>query len=276
MPFYNHRKLQTLAAILVATSAYVVVMLAITARWRIGLGDHESLLFLAGAPLISIALIGAQWRRGFLLFLILLIPLGFISDRRIEDTHRRRATSSCANRSTFTGRYWSLKELPVRLTNSVEFADYLEQLYAGQTLRPALYCPGAKWSKSKTGVAFVGGGLDVMKTAPSEQILIAFCHYESHAMPYDHSHALALRANRANDSGPLSESTPIERFCSGTREMTNYLANALKFAREGTAPYSKAAVAIMESELQKRIAALARNPSLKTNGWRSSPGDTAL
>jgi hypothetical protein len=192
-----------------------------------------------------------NFRLGWSLFvLILLCTLSVLANRTIKVKNLKRATSSCANHSSFTGKLLRAEELPVLLTNSTEFADYIEQLYSGQAQRPATYCPGAKWSKTRTGVAFVGGGLSPTNTAPPEEVLIAFCLFDSHPLPFDHMHCLSLSSNRS------SGNNIIERSCSNTRDMTNRLALALKQARNATVPYTQEAQSVLEVELQKRRRAL--------------------
>lgn len=201
-------------------------------------------------------------RRHLLVAVLLLaaaVPLVILVARKIDAQNHRRATVSCANHSSFTGKHFSVDELPKTLTNSVEFADYLEQLYAGQTQRPALSCPGARWSRTKTGVAFVGAGFDLLATAPTEEVLIAFCHYESHPVPYDHSHSLSLHSNRFSNEG--FRGRPIDRSCDSIRDMTNRLSTAIQQGRDRIVPYTPAAMAVLQSELNKRLQCLAENPT---------------
>jgi hypothetical protein len=250
--------LRALVLIILGAAAFHAVIYLATAHWIVYGNDYVHFnATLTALPVIAIAaFVFTRSRFVAVALFLLLIPIFYFYRDRIIVERLKNATVSCANHSSFTGKMFSASELPTVLTNSIEFADYLEQLYAGQTLRPNMLCPGWKWSKTKTGVAYVGAGLD-HKKLPAEDILIAFCFADSHPIPFDHHHCIFFEANRSFTD---TNDWIIGRTCVDTREMTNRLTAALQQAREGKVPYTPAAQELLARELSRRIETLTNPP----------------
>lgn len=176
---------------------------------------------------------------------VLLVPVfalgraGIIRQRHID------RTASCANHS---GVWWRWQDPDFDfnrpLPQSAEFADLLEFLWkgeAGPRNWHSATCPGYRLTGTKTGVVFIGGGLELSKLKDG-QVLVAFCDWRCHPVPHDHLHAQVW------DAGSL------RRECMHNKDIIPAIEGALTAAQSGAVPYSSAAVAEMRVQLEQRKA----------------------
>lgn len=184
-----------------------------------------------------------HWR----LIAILLFVLAFILSRGLViHTRLQNCISSCANHSSFWGPFEFTGDVP--LTNSTEFADFIKQMHGEDKFPEHRYCPGRRRAGTKTGVVFVGGGLD-LGALRGTNVLVAFCSWKSHPPPYDHQHYMMWEwANVNNVYRGIFDS----HNCADTTDMIKLIEHALQQADSGIVPYSQEAVAILRYELIKR------------------------
>jgi hypothetical protein len=95
---------------------------------------------------------------------------------------------------------------------------------------------------------FVGGGLR-LASIKDKATLIAFCDGICHPPPYDHQHCIVWRTDYVING--VSKGC-FERECSNASDMITRIEAAFKQAEDGTVPYTKEAVKILEFERDKR------------------------
>lgn len=183
----------------------------------------------------------ARRQRWAALAWVVLIPLFIVARIGLIERRHSDRTASCANHSGVWWQQFSEDfDYKSPLPGSTEFLDYLLHLW-GDEVRSSLHmaaCPGSRLSGTKTGVAYVGGGLRLAEIK-KDGILIAFCDWRCHPLPYDHQHRLVWEHGR------------LGRVCSRTTDMIARI-EALAAAKSGEVPYSPDAVAVLVEQLNRR------------------------
>jgi hypothetical protein len=200
-------------------------------------------VFLAIAGVVLLGLrFPAVW-----VLVVLLIPLFLVARTWIINQRLQDSIVSCGNHSGF----WGSHEFDgsTALPGSVEFADFLKALHQKEAADPlrGRRCPGFTRVGSKTGVVFVGGGLH-LASLPDVEVLIAFCLWNCHPLPYDHQHYLVWESGQVNGT----HRGYFRRGCADAKEMILRLEKALGQADEGVVPYSRGAHSLLAHELEKR------------------------
>jgi len=256
------------AVVLMAAAVFAVLyvpLVASTERWRVGgndiiphLNTWRGLLFGRGPKwyLISsafglhVSLLILSLVSGFVLLqfkrlrlpIALVLVSSFFGFRHWAISARlEQAVESCGNHS----RFWMASgyKATVPLPDSTEFDDFLAAtLLEGMRLdRRHFYCPAAKWTGTKTGVVFVGGGLD-LSSLTHEEVLIAFCSWRSHPPPHDHQHYLEWSASGSH----------FYRGCAMTGKMIQRIEGAITQGLAGEVPYTPEAMQMLRYELAQR------------------------
>jgi hypothetical protein len=256
---------------LIAIAFYLMLYLS-TERWRVygndilphfdwwSLQDLHTWLMLAlwlfpvAAITLGVVILAKRAGHWRWVALVLVLPALFFSRGVVIRSRLKNCIASCANHSSFWGS-WDFKGDTV-LTNSVEFDDFLIQMHGPEKDSASRYCPGWRRAGTKTGVVFIGGGLDLgaMRTA---DVLIAFCSRKCHPAPYDHQHCLVWQWGNVNDE----YRGMFHRECTETADMIARLRTALQQSESGTVPYSKEAVGILRYELSSREAIQKEHPT---------------
>jgi len=235
---------------------YGVLLYAATEPWRVYGNDYRPFFWTIPAFLVaaSIAIVGIRFRRAWFLVL-LLVPLFLVSRQQIINQHLKLSIMSCGNRSAF----WPPVEFDGNeaLPASIEFTDFLvaTDYYSApmDRLLPSKRCPGFKRAGTQSGVVFVGGGLRLASLQDAE-VLIAFCSWQSHPIPYDHQHCLVWWPSGGSGTNWGS----FHRECSNATNMIARIEAALRQADEGVVPYSNEARRLLAYELQERKQLMAR------------------
>jgi hypothetical protein len=205
---------------LLLTVGYGLLLYAMTEHWRVYGNDYRPWFWTLPAFVVAlgIAIVGIRFRRAWLLVL-LLVPLFLMSRQQIINRRHEDSIISCGNHSGF----WPPVEFDANkaLPTSVEFTDFLRATdYYSQPMDRLLSskrCPGFRRAATQTGVVFVGGGLRPASLQDAE-VLIAFCSWQSHPIPYDHQHCLVWWPG----GGKGTNWGTFNRECSNT---TNMIAN---------------------------------------------------
>ncbi len=258
-------KLRRHSHLLVGTVASAVslgILYGATEPWRVFSNDYRPFLWaipaFIGAFCIAFA---ARHRPVLLMLLILLVPLLVFARQRIINGRLRDSVTSCANHSSFWAslHFEGTEPLP----ETTEFAEFLMDHHDEDSDSDSMRgkrCPSYKRLGTKTGVAFVGGGLR-LSSLRNNEVLVAFCSWNSHPPPFDHQHCLVW-------DWPDSKNERInllKRECSDTKDMVERIKRALKQADEGVVPYSKAARLLLVSELETRQNVLVADEISKAN-----------
>jgi hypothetical protein len=228
-------------------AAYGLLLYAITEPWRVYSNDYRPFIWAIPAFLgtAAIAIVSIRWPRCWPL-VVLLVPLFLVSRQQIINQRLSDCVTSCANHSAFWGSYDF--DGTASLPESSEFADLLMALHKGESdpLR-GKRCPGYRRAGTETGVVFVGGGLR-LASLHDQEVLIAFCSWKCHPIPYDHQHGILWEWGTVNGV----QRGIFRRVCSDTKDMIGRIERALKQADEGIVPYSRAAVLLLADELKTR------------------------
>lgn len=240
---------------LLLTAGYGLLLFAMTEPWRVYANDYRPWFWtLPGFVVaLAIAIVGIRFRRVWFLVL-LLVPLFLMSRQQIINQRLKDSIISCGNHSAF----WPPLDFDASkaLPNSIEFADFLTATdYNSEPmgrLLPSKRCPGFRRLGTQTGVVFAGGGLRLASLQNAE-VLIAFCSWQSHPIPYDHQHCLVWQPSE----GMGTNWGTFNRECSNTTNMIARIETALKQADEGVVLYSNEARGLLAHELQQRLTALA-------------------
>lgn len=229
---------------------YGALLDAATEPWRVYGNDYRPWFWTLPAFLVaaSIAIAAVRFPRAW--FLILLLgPLFLVSRQQIVNRRLQDSIVSCGNHSAF----WRPVEFDAKavLPASPEFADFLVatdyyRLPIDRSL-PGKRCPGFKRAGTQTGVVFVGGGLHLANIQDAE-VLIAFCSWQSHPMPYDHQHCLSWQSSAVNGTSPGR----FDRECSNATNMIARIEKALEQAGGGAVLYSSEARRLLAYELEQR------------------------
>jgi hypothetical protein len=197
---------------------------------------------------LGVAIAARRWKRAWL-GLLLLIPAFFLARHYVIRSRQWNSIISCANHANF----WMHIHIDPRepLPDSTEFVDLLvagsKDGWGPLPMGPdegiglaGVRCPGYRRAGTRTGMAYVGGGLR-LDSLDCGSVLIAFCTWSSHLPPYDRQHCLT--------AGPegFFYREPID-----TKEMIVRIKLALRRAADGTVPYSADAQEILRFELAKR------------------------
>jgi hypothetical protein len=180
---------------------------------------------------------------------LLLVPLFLLSRLQIINQRLKDSIISCGNHAGF----WAPFEFDANetLPASIAFADFLAATddygMSRDRLLPSKRCPGFRRVGTQTGVVFVGGGLRPASLQEAD-VLIAFCSWKSHPIPYDHQHCLVWWPSGEKGTNRGS----FHRECSNTTNMITRIEMALKQADEGIVPYSDEAYRLLAHELQQR------------------------
>ena len=177
---------------------------------------------------------------------LVLIPAFLISRDIVIRSRLQNCTESCANHSAF----WAPLDFTgdVSLTNSVEFDDFLMQMHGADKKSISLYCPGYKRVGTKTGIVFIGGGLD-LRALSGKDVLLAFCSWKCHPPPYDHQHYLMWEWRNVNGE----YRGVFEHECAvNTAAMVGFIQMAISQADRGIVPYSSDAKKLLRDELDQR------------------------
>ncbi len=238
----KRRTVLLFAGVVVVSACFGALLYAVTEPWRVYGNDYRPFFWtLTVLPAtVAIAMAGLRWPRMRLL-VILLVPLFVVLRQQIINQRLQDSVTSCGNHSSFWGSFSFDGMSP--LPSSTEFADFLLAVHQDEGVDPlrGRRCPGYKRAGTKTGVVFVAGGLR-LAALPGEDVLLAFCSWKCHSIPYDHQHCLVW------------EGGVFRRQCSETRDMIGRLERALRQAEQGIVPYSKEACALLTHELQSRKA----------------------
>jgi hypothetical protein len=235
---------------LLLTACYGLLLYAMTEPWRVYGNDYRPLFWTIPAFLVaaSIAIVAVRFPRAWFLIL-LLVPLFLVSKEQIINRWLKDSIISCGNHSAF----WPPVEFDANKTlpASIEFTDFLvaTDYYSEPVdrLLPGKRCPGFRRVGTQTGVVFVGGGLRPASLQDAE-VLIAFCSWQSHPIPYDHQHCLVW----CPSGGKGTNWGSFHRECSNTTNMITRIEAALKQADDGMVPYSDEARRLLAHELQQR------------------------
>ena len=210
--------------------------------------EPMTLLKLAGgfglvAGFSFIVLRAAAQDRFVLGIFVLLLPIFAVSRAGIIRQRHIDRTTSCANHA---GVWWWVPELGDKVSRalpaSTEFADALAFYQEGENHPLNLHsatCPGYRLAGTKTGVVFVGGGLK-LSGLKGGNVLIAFCDWRCHPVPYDHLHAQVWNGES------------LQRECLQNKDIISAIERALKAAESGDVPYSPPAVAELQAQLAQR------------------------
>jgi hypothetical protein len=133
------------------------------------------------------------------------------------------------------------------LPNTTEFAVCFGSFRSVDEREFYYPCPGYKRNGTRTGVAFVGGGL-CLAPIKDNKVLIAFCNWACHPPPHDHQHCIIWQYGNINSVYTGS----FDRECTNASDMITRIEAALKQAEDGTVSYSKEAVKILQFERDKR------------------------
>jgi hypothetical protein len=231
-------------------AGYGLLLYAVTEPWRVYGNDYRSLFWTIPAFLVaaSIAIVAVRFPRTWFLVL-LLVPLFLVSRQLIINQHLKVSIISCGNHSAF----WPPVAFDANKTlrASIEFTDFLvaTDYYSEPVdrLLPGKRCPGFRRVGRQTGVVFVGGGLRPASLQDAE-VLIAFCSWQSHPIPYDHQHCLVWWPSGEKGTNWGS----FHRECSNTTNMIARIETALIQADEGIVPYSTEARRVLAYELEQR------------------------
>ena len=243
----RRKALLSAVGVLVA-AAYGLLLHADTEPWRVYENDYRPFLWAVPAFLgtAAITVFGIRWPRCWLLA-VLLVPLFLVSRQQIINRRLLDCVASCGNHSAFWGSWEFEGNTP--LPSCTEFAEFLAALHKDEPFVPLLgrCCPGSKRAGTKTGVVFVGGGLPLASFGDKE-VLVAFCSWKCHPIPYDHQHCLVWEWADVNGA----YRGIFKRHCSETSDMIGRIERALEQARRGLVPYSPEACLLLTDELQKR------------------------
>lgn len=260
---YRNNRLLGLSAVI--TVAFYLVLYFSTDRWRVFADDilpsfewwalivpHNLLMFAIWLiPVFTltyaVAIFGKRAGHWRWLALLAFIPVFIVCKGMVIRSRLQNCTSSCANHSAFWGSHEFAGNVP--LTNSIEFADFLQQMHGPEVLNASRYCPGWKRAGTKTGVVFVGGGLDLNATEGTNA-LVAFCSWKCHPPPIDHQHYLIWE--RAKEFGE-GYSGYFARHCAkNTTAMIATIEEAINLADRGVLRYSPDARKLLQEELAQR------------------------
>lgn len=239
--------LVSVAGVLVA-SAYGFLLYAVTEPWRVYGNDYLPFVWAIPAFLgaAAIATASIRWPRCWPL-VVLLVPLFLVARQQIINRRLSDCVTSCGNHSSF----WGPLEFDgdTALPSSAEFAEFLVASHKDEPLPPlqGTRCPGYKRAGTTTGIVFVGGGLRLASLADNE-VLVAFCSWKCHPIPYDHQHCLVWECADVNGT----YRGMFRRHCSETKDMIGRIQKALEQANRGLVPYSREACTLLTDELQKR------------------------
>ncbi len=242
--------LLVVVGVLVA-SAYGLLLYAVTEPWRVYGNDYLPFFWAIPAFLgtAAVAIVSIRWPRWrpLVVLVVLLVPLFFISRQQIINRRLTDCVTSCGNHSAFWGSWEFDGDTP--LPSSTEFAEFLVTSHKDEPLPPlhGMRCPGYKRAGTRTGVVFVGGGLRLASLADKE-VLVAFCSWKCHPVPYDHQHCLVWEWGDVNGT----YRGIFARHCSETKDMIGRIQRALEQANQGLVPYSREACTLLRDELQKR------------------------
>jgi hypothetical protein len=261
------RKRQTVLLSVVGVmvaAAYGLLLYATTEPWRVYGNDYRPFFWTIPAipGIAAIAVASVRWPRCWPL-VVLLVPLFVVSRQQI--IHRRLVdcVTSCANHSAFWGSYDF--DGTASLPGSTEFADFLRAMHKGESdPLGGRRCPGYRRAGTETGVVFVGGGLR-LASLRDEEVLVAFCSWKCHPIPYDHQHCLIREWGEVNGvPGAI-----FRRVCSDTEDMIARIERALTQAGEGIVPYSRAAHLLLADELEMRKALMENQRGIRQKGAAS-------
>lgn len=236
--------------VLLLTAGYGLLLSAMTEPWRVYANDYRPWFWTLPAFAIAVGtmIVGVRFPRAWFL-IVLLVPLFLVARQQIINQRLKDSIISCGNHSAFWPpvEFDANKELP----DSIEFADFLmaTDYYREpmDRLLPSKRCPGCRRVGTQTGVVFVGGGLR-LASIPDTEVLIAFCSWQSHPIPYDHQHCLVWQPS----DGKGTNRGTFRRECSNTTNMLARIETALKQADKGIVPYSKDARRLLDHELVER------------------------
>lgn len=235
---------------LLLTAGYGLLLYAMTEPWRVYTNDYRPWIWILPAFVIAFgaAIVGIRFRRAWFLVL-LLVPLFLLSKQGIINQRLKDSIISCGNHSAF----WPPVEFDANkaLPASIEFSDFLVATDSDtkpmDRLLPSKRCPGFRRVGTQTGVVFVGSGLRLASLQNAE-VLIAFCSWQSHPIPYDHQHCLVWQPG----DGKETNWGTFNRECANATNMIARIERALKQADEGIVPYSKDARLLLAHELVER------------------------
>ena len=238
----KRRAVLLFAGVVLVSACFSTLLYAATEPWRVYGNDYRPFFWTLPVFLTTaaIAIVGLRWP-GIWPLVVLLVPFFVVLRQQIINQRLQDSVTSCGNHSSFWGSHFFDGNSP--LPSSTEFAEFLVALHKDERVDPlqGRRCPGYKRVGTKTGVVFVGGGLH-LASFPAEEVLLAFCSWKCHSIPYDHQHCLVW------------EGGSLRRQCSETRDMIGRIEKALRQAEQGIVPYSKEACALLTHELQRRKA----------------------
>jgi len=241
--------------------AFTVLLSQATEEWRVygndilprygsgsvlDTGDYFKLfvwILISGLPIVAIVH-SARKKRLAWLALPLLLPAFWFCRWAVIDSRLKDCIQSCANHSM----WWTPIEFDYSepLPASTEFADLLAAFSNGRPRLNGARCPGYRRADTKTGVVFVGGGLQLDQLS-GHTVLLAFCSVISHPPPRDIQRAVVWLpgTGKPEDGNILKES-------GDTSHIVALLEQALAQASSGKVPYSDEAQGLLRNELKAR------------------------
>jgi hypothetical protein len=232
------------------TAGYGLLLHTMTEPWRVYSNDYRFWFWTIPALAIATGSAIAAVRFSRAWFLVwLLVPLFLLSRHQIINQRLQDSIISCGNHSAF----WpplvfdANKELPT----STEFADFLmardDSSEPIDRLLPSKRCPGFRRVGTPTGVVFVGGGLRPA-SLPDVEVLIAFCSWQAHPIPYDHQHCLVWWPS----GGEETNGGTFHRECADATNIIARIEKALKQGDKEGVAYSEDARRLLAHELEQR------------------------
>lgn len=177
------------------------------------------------------------------LTLLAYLPAFSLCRMAVLDSRQKDAIASCANHSHT---WWHPIEYDASnpLPASTDFTDLINVFAEERDDWSSAYCPGYKWTGTKTGVTYVGGGIQLNRIKP-QSVLIAFCNAGSHLPPRDTQRLLFWVPSSDGNGNFIRESCD-------TKQAIELINRALKQAETGEVPYSPEANALLRSALKAR------------------------